>query len=200
MNVLRRLLPSRDIDALLGDIIEEARHRSRVWYWAQLAAVLVVGTTRDIKRHPILALRAVAVGIVTLVMLLAPASALVRVVRVLSEGGYYVGPYWLTLPPTAIQWLPALVNTLGFTASGWTIARLHRSHGIAMVVPWALVVSSVLASFVIAALAADTYPTVWTAPKIGGVISTLLLPACVLVGGVFGLVGRKRRNRAWNRM
>ena len=85
---------------------------------------LVVGTTRDIKRHPILALRAVAVGLVTIAMLLAPASALVRVVRVLSEGGYYVGPYWLTLPSTAIEWLPALVNTLGFTASGWTIA--HR--------------------------------------------------------------------------
>jgi len=199
MRLLERLLPSQDVAALLGDISEEARHRSRVWYWMQLAAVLVVASWRDVRRHPLLALRAVGIGIVTLVVVFAPASALVRVVRVLSEGGYYVGPYWLTLPPNAFRWFPGVVNTVGFAASGWTIARFHRSHGITMVMPWVLVVCAVLAGFVTVALATDTYPTVWTAPRIAGAVSTLLLPICVIGGGVLGVTGNTRSRRSWKR-
>ncbi len=36
MRLLKRLLPSQDIDALLGDIVEESRRRSRLWYWSQI--------------------------------------------------------------------------------------------------------------------------------------------------------------------
>ena len=121
--LLRRLLPSPDTDALLGDITEEAHNRSRLWYWGQIAAVLVIGSRRDVRRHPLLALRSTAIGIVTSLALFAPALVLLRVVRVLSEGGYYVGPYWLTLPSTTIRWIPALINTVGFAASGWAITR-----------------------------------------------------------------------------
>jgi hypothetical protein len=85
----------------------------------------------------LLALRAMGVGIATLVVAFAAVPPLVRVVRVLSDGGYYVGPYWLTLPPNAIRWLPGLINILVFAASGWTTTRFHRSHGIAMVMPFA---------------------------------------------------------------
>ena len=39
MTILNRLLPSQDIDALLGDIVEERqRGRSASWYWLQLGA------------------------------------------------------------------------------------------------------------------------------------------------------------------
>jgi hypothetical protein len=187
MKILRRLLPSQDVDALLGDITEEARQRSRLWYWSQLLAVVAVASWTDIRRHPLLALRAIAVGIATLVVAFAPASAMLRVVRVLSEGGYYLGPYWLTLPPNAFRWFPGLVNTLGFAASGWTIARFHRSHGIAMLMPFALL-ACVFPAIVLVNLA--TYRGPWivlTAPRIGGMISSLSLPALVVVGGVLGL-------------
>ena len=199
MTMLERLLPSEDVAALLGDILEEARHRSRLWCWSQLAAVLVVSSCSDVRRHPVLALRAIGVGVLTLVVAFAPALAMLRVVRVLSEGGYYIGPYWLTLPPNAFRWFPGVVNTIGFAASGWTIARFHRSHGITMVMPWMLVVCAVLASFVTAALVADTYPTVWTAAKIGGAVSTVLLPVCVIGGGVLGVGGNSRSRRSWKR-
>jgi hypothetical protein len=191
IRLLRRLLPSADTDAVLGDITEEARHRSRLWYWGQLCALLVVASSRDVRRHPLLALRAIGVGMATLVVMFAPASALLRMVRVLSEGGYYVGPYWLTLPPNAFRWFPGLVNTLGFAASGWTIARFHRSYGIAMLMPFALL-ACVFPAIVIVNLA--TYrglAVVWTAPRIGGVISSLSLPAWVLVGGMLGTAPTK---------
>ena len=192
MRLLRRLLPSQDIDALLGDITEEARNRSRLWYWGQLGALLVVGSWRDVRRHPLLALRAIGIGIITLLVLLAPAPALVRVVRVLSEGGYYLGPYWLTLPPSAIAWLPIVINTLGFTASGWTIARSHRSRGISMVLPFALL-ACVFPAIVLVDLAKYAGPRkILTAPQIVGIVSSLSLPACVFVGGLFGLIRCRR--------
>jgi hypothetical protein len=193
MNLLRRLLPSRDIDALLGDITEEARHRSRLWYWGQLCALLVVGSWRDVRRHPLLALRAVAVGLITLVVVFTPAPTLLHVVRVLSEGGYYVGPYWVTLPPHAFMWLPVALNPLGFVASGWTVVRAHRSHGIAMVLPWTLLVC-VLPAIMLTLVFSDTQPVPPTAPAIGGVISTLSLPLWVVAGGLLGVRGPLRRN------
>jgi len=189
--LLRRLLPSSDTDALLGDITEEARHRSRLWCWAQLGALLVVGSWHDVRRHPLLALRGIGVGIATLVVVFAPASAVLRVVRVLSEGGYYVGPYWVTLPPNAFRWFPGLVNTLGFAASGWTIARFHRSHGIAMLMPFALL-ACVFPAIVLVNLAIYRGPWILlTAPRIGGMISSLSLPACILLGGALALVPRR---------
>ena len=186
MNLLRRLLPSQDTDALLGDITEEARHRSRLWYWAQIVAVIVVGSWRDVRRHPVLAFRAVGVGLITLVVAFAPARALLHVVRVLSEGGYYVGPYWLTLPPHAFMWLPVVLNPLGFVASGWTVARVHRAHGIAMLLPWTLLVC-VLPALVLLLMFRDAQPLPPTAPAVGGIISTLSLPLWVAIGGVLGV-------------
>lgn len=187
MTIVRRLLPSQDTDALLGDIAEEARHRSRVWYGAQLLAVVVVGSWRDVRRHPVIALRAAAIGIAALVVAFAPASALLRVVHVLSEGGYYVGSYWLTLPPNAFIWFPVVVNTFGFTASGWSIARFNRSHGIAMVMPFALL-ACVFPAIVMVNVATHGVPwAILTASRIAGMISSLSLPACVVIGGLFGL-------------
>ena len=189
--LLRRLLPSPNTDALIGDISEEAPRRSRIWYWVQLVAVLVVGSWRDVRRHPLLALRAVGVGLLTIVVAFAPAPALLHFVRVLSEGGYYIGPYWLTLPPHAFMWLPVLLNPLGFAASGWTVARLHRSHGIAMLLPWMLLVGG-LPAIMLMLVFFDPRPVPPTGPAVGGIISTLSLPLWVAIGGVLGTSRRAR--------
>jgi hypothetical protein len=50
MTTIKRLLPSQDIDALLGDIAEEAPRRSRLWHWCQLLAIVVVASWRDARR------------------------------------------------------------------------------------------------------------------------------------------------------
>jgi len=193
---VKRLVPSQDHDALLGDITEEARHRSRLWYWGQMGAVVLVGSWRDVHGRPLLALRATVIGIATLVVMFAPAVALLRVVRVLSEGGYYVGPYWLTLPSNTIRWIPAFINTVGFAASGWAIARSHRSHGITMLLPFALLVCGIPA-IVLVNLATHLGPWIFvTPPRIGPLSSTLSLPVCVLVGGLLGLSPvRKQQQR-----
>jgi hypothetical protein len=148
--------------------------------------VLVVGSWRDVRRHPLLALRAIALGIATLVVAFAPASAMLRVVRVLSEGGYYLGPYWLTLPPNAFRWLPAVINPLGFAASGWAIVRAHRAFGMTLLVPWMLLVC-VPPAIMLLLIFGDGRSLPLTAPIVGGIVSTLSLPMFVLIGGALAL-------------
>jgi hypothetical protein len=193
MTMLKRLLPSQDIDALIGDIAEESRRRSWLWYWGQIIAAIVVGSSREVRKHPLQALRAIGVGLViTLVVVLLLEPALTRVVRVLSEGaGYHVGPYSLTLPPNAFRYFPALVNVLAFTGSGWWIARHDRALGIAMVLPWALLVSGLPAYAIIDFLTYRGPAMVWTGPRILGLLSTLSLPAWVLLGSVLAITWKR---------
>jgi hypothetical protein len=163
MSVLKRLLPSQDVDALIGDITEERSRRSRLWYWSQLLAIVVVASLRDARRHPLIALRAVATGCVALSTYFGAVMLLGRVIRVLSNGGYYVAGHWLTLSfppgprPPYDAVLVIAINALGFVLSGWAIVRMHRAHGIAMAMPFMALTTS-LAVIPLAIVLADTGP------------------------------------------
>jgi hypothetical protein len=193
VTLLERLLPSQDINALLGDIDEERRHRSVLWYWGQIAAAIVVGSYREMRRHPLQALRAIGIGLfITLVVVLLLEPALTRIVRVLSEGaGYRVGPYSLTLPPNGFRYFPVLVNVLAFASSGWLIARLDRSRGVAIVLPWALIVCGLPAYAIVDFVTYHGPSIVWTGPRTLGLMSSLSLPVWVVVGGLIGLQPQK---------
>jgi len=118
--MLTRLLPSQDVDALLGDITEEARHRSRLWYWAQILAVIVVGSWKDIRAHVWLALRT---GALTVALL--GAFFFVQFVPFFVIFDSTFRFTWPVVQPAI--WACAFVGT------GWIVARVYRRHGIAMV-------------------------------------------------------------------
>jgi hypothetical protein len=191
MRFLKRLLPSEDIDALLGDIAEESRRRSRLWYWSQIAAAIVVGSWRDVRKHPLLAVRAVATGLVTLTIYFTIVAAIARVMWVLGNGGYYVGGYWLTLPreplPSPYGEIAVLaVNSLGFGLSGWAVVRFHRAHGLAMAMPF-LAIMTLLALIPLTIVVTDTGPGTRMMP-IAQMIWTfgtmfLSIPGGILLGG-----------------
>lgn len=191
MTILKRLLPSQDIDALLGDIAEESRRQSRLWFHMQLVAAAVVGSWRDVRTHPLLALRAVATGLVTLSVYFTTVAAIARVMWVLANGGYYVGRYWLTLPrgplPSPYGELAVLaVNALGFGLSGWAVVRFHRAHGLAMAMPF-LAIMTLLALIPLTIVVTDTGPGTRTMP-IAQMIWTfgtmfLSIPGGILLGG-----------------
>jgi hypothetical protein len=163
MSVLKRLLPTEDVDALIGDITEERSRRSGLWYWSQLLAIVVVASLRDARRHPLIALRAIATGCVALTTYFGAVMLIGRVIRVLSNGGYYVAGHWLTLslppgpPPPYEAVLVIAVNALGFVLSGWAIVRLHPAHGIALAMPFMAMTTS-LALIPLAIVLADTGP------------------------------------------
>jgi hypothetical protein len=137
---VRRLLPSEDIDALLGDIAEEARHRSHFWYWAQILAVVVVGSGRVVRHHPWLAGRAIVVGVASLAAYFYGLRTILGGFTYLNSG-FFVGSHWIHWSPhwesdrLAIELLfvaMLCLSIFGVAASGWIVGRLHRAHGIAM--------------------------------------------------------------------
>jgi hypothetical protein len=196
MTMLKRLLPSQDIDALLGDIAEEAPRRSRIWYWSQLLAVVLVASWRELRWHPWLALRAIATGFATLTLYFGTVQLIGRVILVLSNGGYYIAGHWLTLshppgpPPPYDAAIVLVIYVLGFALSGWAIVRLHRAHGIAMAMPF-LSLTTLMAVILTAILATDTGPGTRPMPlhQFVTIFGTMFasIPLGILAGGLLGL-------------
>jgi len=179
MMTIKRLLPSADIDALVGDIVEESKHRSGLWYWTQILALLVVGTFREVRAHWLLTLRATAVGSVAIAAYIS-----------LWVGLFYGLQQFVYLFPNifsfnevsdtvqrsiiASVWLAFLA---GFSLCGWTVGRFHRTHGIALVVPFAA-----LAGLATIYLVAPGTPS----PRLTFILKLVhitLVPAAIIVGG-----------------
>jgi hypothetical protein len=119
-------------DYITGDLMEAYQGgSSRGWYWKQVLAAIIVSFYQEIKAHPVLALRAIAVGNgiwfiyrygVTPRLL----SPLVR--RFLQPSGFPFSPWVLT------WWTLSLTDN---AVSGWIIARLDRPHRTGMVLVYA---------------------------------------------------------------
>jgi hypothetical protein len=179
MTILERLLPSQDVAALVGDIVEESKQRSTLWYWVQILAVLVVGTFREVRAHWLLTLRATAVGSIALA---AYVSLWVGVFYELQQFVYaFPNTFSFNLVGDAVQrsiiagvWLAFLA---GFSLCGWTVGRSHRRHGIALVPPFAG----------LAGLALIRLLTPWAAsPRLifmVKLIHIVTIPAAIIIGG-----------------
>jgi hypothetical protein len=190
IQVLWRLLPSQDIDALLGDIVEESRRRSRLWYWMQILAVIVVGSFRVVRAHRLLTLRAIAVGSGALVAYVCFWILLVWGLQTLAYG-LYVGSHWIQLSNGVLHamnrsfvaslWLQFLV---GFSLCGWIVGRLHRQYGITLVLPLAgLVAFLLLALSVRSALSALRLGMPFHSLLLLYLTHAVLIPASIVLGG-----------------
>ncbi|HET9834125.1 MAG TPA: hypothetical protein VFP91_20520 [Vicinamibacterales bacterium] len=186
MRLVRRLLPSQDIEALLGDIAEEGRCRSRVWYWAQIAALLVIGSWKDFRAHKLLAVRAAIIGIAT-TMVLIEAQLLLR--DVATGAGFTLGTTWIGFPsfwhyPYEASWSYRAFIELEFVlstiASGWIVVCSHRRHGVTMAVAFV----AGLTTFRLANLATVPGPIV-NFPWWAFAQRWLLEATLILLGGCF---------------
>jgi hypothetical protein len=113
-------VPAQDHEALLGDLYEEfQRGRSVSWYWIQIAAGILVGSWNEMRAHRLLVLRAIVIGLVTQALVV---ETIFRLNDVLgawgSEATFQAG------------------RVIGYVLVGWLIVRLHRDHGIAMVLAY----------------------------------------------------------------
>ena len=143
--LLKRLLPNQSHEVLLGDLCEAYQHKpSATRYWREVLTALPVGAWRDIRTHKRLAARAIATGLATLIAAGALMLLIFETVTVLSNGGYMLGSYWITLPPHIwpprslflLAILSILSSTAPFAASGWMVGRFHRVHGTGMVLAY----------------------------------------------------------------
>ena len=158
--------------------------------------VVVVASWREARRHPWLALRAVMTGFVTLTLYFTGVQMIGRVIWVLSNGGYYIAGHWLTLPSRPLPSPPFDVLTLlaiyalAFALSGWAIVRFHRTHGIAMTMPFVFL-TMLAALGLLLVVAADTGPGTRTMPVTQFITmfgtAVAAIPIGALAGGILGL-------------
>jgi hypothetical protein len=153
---------SLDVESLQGDLIEqwgtrisadergclEGLGRSSAWYWRQVLTAIAVGSLHEINSHRLLALRAVVTG--WAVLLLAFGLLGDRVADGLAN------TFWDWTREDAYRshvWWPFWVSAVfmsytGFAVSAWVVARLHRSHAMAMLLAY---VVSMVAALAVAA-------------------------------------------------
>lgn len=136
--LLKRLVPAQDHDALLGDLCEEYRRgRTTAWYCTQVLAAIVVGSWKHLRANPLVTARAVITGLIAQVFLLAAFPVLVNV---LTGAGFTWGGRWIGLPwywhspyASSLVIVMQVIYIAGDITIGWLIVRLHRGHGIAIV-------------------------------------------------------------------
>lgn len=190
--LLKQLGSSPNNDVLIGDLTEEyGRRRSHIWYWRQVLVAIVVSFCKEIRAHSWLALRAVAAGWAVILLyrslLRAPAMALY------AQWSYLPGH---TVSNWAVQHLYwYLIHTAALAFAGWIVARLHRSHQMAMV--WAFAASKVLTfapHFIVYAAQSirDTSYASWATNEVWASVTTT---AMILLGGMWRVPTTTIRDR-----
>ena len=189
--LLVRFRPSTD--ALLGDLREEfCAGRSAAWYWGQVFAAVVAAFTSEVRVHPVLAVRAMAVGWVSWRMFLIATRQLPLLDWLLDPVIMAFGSH-----PFVMVWATQLwfrpVEAFGYLISGRLVGLSHpRSRTMAVV------------AFTLLALVLETLKTgylfwlglVWVTGQLpyywGLSIAFTAMPLLVLVGGLW----RSRRDEA----
>jgi hypothetical protein len=175
--LLARLAPSTS-DSLLGDLEEEyTSGRSPLWYWRQTFNIVAAATSRQVRRHPALALRAVTLGWVFLWIfseyLLRPISDLDHALFV--RGVMDVRGWWPHSPAMLF-----LVWYLWCAASGWVIARFHDRQLL-------LVFVGTIMMYHLAILGPALMYVAQPSTKgfiMHTIVSLGLMPASILIGGL----------------
>jgi hypothetical protein len=183
--LLKRLVPAENHDALLGDLYEEyQRGRSKTWYVLQILAAIVVGSWKDLGAHKIVAARAVVTGIIVQQLAV---EGLLWLRDVQTGGGFMLRGTWIGLPwywhypylSRSFAVATQLEYIVSATMIGWLIVRLHREHGVTMVLAFSCVMFAIRAAslFQIAFLMGPqpNVPELAFAMIIGHIRETLLL-------------------------
>lgn len=115
-------------DAVAGDLLEEYRERrSPTWYWRQVLTIIGIEVLKDLRNHWVLALRALAVGVGSIILLqrLHLASRLLHGTAAVIG----VGPYLVIAA--------ALEPFLICAPAGLAVALTHRKRQATMVLVYA---------------------------------------------------------------
>jgi hypothetical protein len=180
--IIIRLCERLSLDvALIGDLLEEYdRGRSAIWYWRQVLIAVGMGTWVAIRDHKLLALRAVAVGFATEFLFV------------------FLWEFWaLNLVIFSImQWMTQVsITLLTQTATGWIVARTHRTHQLPMVLAFLICIFFFYVSYTFSSarlLLVGSINDPMFRPYLTMYLVTILLAIVgILLGGIFA---RPRRS------
>jgi hypothetical protein len=132
-------------EALVGDLLEAYRDgKTNWWYWRQVLTAIAFGAVDTVRSHPVLALRAIALGWLVvwlyvnylLSTVIAVAHAAFNFDRFLFVTGLFDWLYvhHIDFPAAVVRQGPDIVAAwVGMFASGWIVGRVHRLQGPTMV-------------------------------------------------------------------
>jgi len=124
--LLKQFGCSPNNDAVIGDLTEQYRQgKTSSWYWKQTLIAIVRSVFREIGGHKWLIFRAIAVGWMMLALF-----DFATHVQVIGH------PYVLSFHPV-LQFIVSILNLILMVASGWTVARISKSHHSAAVLLFA---------------------------------------------------------------
>ena len=189
-----RFLTSPRRESLIGDLVEQYREgRSATWYWGQVFRAIVVSITEELAAHKLLALRAVAVGMVTTYLLQIGPVVWVGVraedwvIRTVVNCEATGGGFWCQT--LVNQFSFELVLYVACALTGWIVARLHRPHGVAALCVF--IVAFLLWECVMMALFSqhpppDEMSVSFTTVYVTSVIAEVGRALAILIGGLAG--------------
>jgi hypothetical protein len=189
--LLNRFAPRQE--ALIGDLAEEyCSGRSIMWYWWQVITVVVIGAVEDMRQHRLLTLRAVAIGWAATWV----CWEVTRPIRGLFSGWvldqliFQFGSHpFVMLWATDLSAWPRLMAV--YLISGWVVARLHpRCAGLLLGFVLVTLVTAFYLSLSGTLMRMTIYPD--QPIRVFSIVSrTLLPPLFTLIGGYYGLHGRR---------
>jgi hypothetical protein len=123
----------------IGDLLEQyGAGRSRGWLCRQALWVALVFTATDIARHKLLAIRAVAIGLFSLLVQVRIEQPMLLALQTRLGGAVWIGGRMLEVPWTQL-FLFSWIVTTGVT-SGWLVGFFHRGHRFSMTCFFACVI------------------------------------------------------------
>ena len=167
------------IDALSGDLAEEyQRGRSVAWLWQQSLAGVVVSFASEVRAHPVVAARAVLIGVSVLAVLFAGVGPLLNGLNAVA---LHRLPLWFYTQWQVYSVLAAALSFVVAMLAGWTVGSLHRRHR-AMAT-----LSVVIAALIIATLDAELYRLIGNALTHRRYVPYLLAHVMNVAGLISGL-------------
>lgn len=187
--LLQRMTSGPRRESLIGDLFEQYRHRpSAMWYWRQAITTIVLGMGADLRAHPLLSARSLALGWALYLLCSVPVNWMTRasseaIVQWLSDTGRY--SYWSVL--LAGQLSGTLFVSLACIAIGFVVGRLHQDHSALVVV---LAFSVLLFEYgmigVMFALSSD-HPAMSRAALLLPAVLVISRPLSIVAGGLLSV-------------
>jgi hypothetical protein len=181
--LLERLAPQNE--ALTGDLAEEYRAgRSTIWYWRQVVLAVAFHSIADLRRHPVIVLRGILLGITFIWVGGHYWVYLRRYDEWLFTTGlvrwFYINGYDLR------GWAGWLAIAIMGGISGWIVGRSSgRDSGFAVVLAYALVLET-LGIPLFWRLPANLFDSILVLLRVG-LLHTFVIVIPALMGGMLSL-------------
>ena len=177
--LLRHLGCSPNNDVVIGDLNERYRQgRSRLWYWRQTAAAIVLSFFKEVSSHKLLTLWAMYIG--WGIYWISRYGLILTRELVLGRRFWTYSPVWIWM---TVQTAETVISGI---VAGWFVARLCRQSRRVMVLAFALTWECVPFVLLLQTMLTEQFrpfnPLVFfTLP----IIFTLTAIGALLGGGVF---------------